>query len=156
MALPGITPMKSLGGDGPNACPCTPTASFRAACVLLSLRIKRLRTTSTRRRSDPRTDKWVASRAEWQIEAPDSSGWGEITRRPAAPSGTTAQYFYVVRWSNPFGQTQNYCYEISLIILRIRCFSTTFYANAIEPIDRFVQCPVRKIRAYYLYWSTAV
>lgn len=65
MALPGITPMKSLGGDGPNARLCTPTADFRAACVLLSRRIKRLlRATGTRRRSDPRTDKWAASRAE--------------------------------------------------------------------------------------------
>lgn len=80
---------------GPNARPCTSTAGFRVACVLLSRRIKRLRTTTIRRHSDPWTDKWAASRAEWQIEAPDSSGWGEITRRPTAPSGTTAQHFSV-------------------------------------------------------------
>lgn len=125
MALPGITPMKSLGGwrDGPNASPCTPTAGFRTACVLLSRCIKRLSATTTRRRLDPRTDKWAASRAEWQIEAPDSSGWGEITRRPTAPSGTTAQYFSVNRRSKPFGQT---------IITAMKSV-LSFYAYVVSP-----------------------
>jgi len=64
MALPGITSIESLGRDGPNARPCTSTAGFRVACVLLSRRIKRLRTTTIRRHSDPRADKWAASCAE--------------------------------------------------------------------------------------------
>lgn len=103
---------------------------FHAACVLLSRRIKRLRATTTRRRAIPgltngprvtRNDK-----SKLQIPADEAKLRADRQLLPEPRRNTSPSTV----GSKPFGQTRNYCYEIYLIILCIRCFPTTYYANA--------------------------